>query len=394
MLWNDGANVCGSQAGSAVAGSGLATTLSQPLTRAACDEAGLEWNEGANVCSSNVGPAVDQEPARADTGGQPLTRAACNGAGMQWDETSNVCGSVSGVNTSGQPLSRAACVEAGVKWNEISNVCGVSVKDATLDTAPEIMSAKSSGQPLTRAACSTAGMSWNDSTNVCGETSKNVQAARVAPKAQSTEKAERPKAKASKTVERAKTKTTKTAKRSTKRHTQRGQRTVGRSKLSRRLFSNVGSCFGIATGRRQSNNRARAKSLLSVKAAESVPSSAASAAVQQFLKRRAQSAVLELHDNDHDGEHERHRVCQHHWPVPQHHAECEPERDTDRERDVHPERNALRLACMNDLVRLRNKGCRGQQRSNARDNCLQCEPPNVIPALNKQGISRRFRGGN
>ena len=87
--------------------------------------------------------------------------------------------------------------------------------------------------------------------------------------------------------------------------------------------------------------------------------------VQQFLKKWAQSAVLELHDNDHDSEHERHRVCQHHWPVPQHHAECEPERDTDRERDVHPERNALRLPCMNDLVRLRNKVCRGEQRSNA-----------------------------
>ena len=81
------------------------------------------------MCRSNIGQAaVDQETATADTGGQPLTRAACDGAGMQWDEASNVCGSESGVNTSGQPLSRAACVEAGMKWNEISNVCGVSVK--------------------------------------------------------------------------------------------------------------------------------------------------------------------------------------------------------------------------------------------------------------------------
>ena len=47
------------------------------------------------------------------------------------------------------------------------------------------------------------------------------------------------------------------------------------------------------------------------------------------------SAVIELHDDDDDSERECGRVRKHHRPVPEQDAESEPERNADREGDVH-----------------------------------------------------------
>ena len=64
----------------------------QPLTRAACDTAGLAWNDSRNVCDWQA----TQEPASETITGaiapsQPLTRAACDKAGLAWNDNRNVC---------------------------------------------------------------------------------------------------------------------------------------------------------------------------------------------------------------------------------------------------------------------------------------------------------------
>jgi hypothetical protein len=57
----------------------------QPLTRSACDSAGLDWDETANVCAVPPAPLA----------GQPLTRLDCEQAGMAWNDNVNVCDSQS-----------------------------------------------------------------------------------------------------------------------------------------------------------------------------------------------------------------------------------------------------------------------------------------------------------
>jgi len=100
----------------AVALSGYAFAEPQPLTRAACDAAGMAWNDNANVC----GVAVMAADESADAA-QPLTRAACDAAGMTWNDNANACG----VETPSQPLTRADCDAAGMSWNDSANACGV-----------------------------------------------------------------------------------------------------------------------------------------------------------------------------------------------------------------------------------------------------------------------------
>jgi hypothetical protein len=69
----------------AVALSGYAFAEPQPLTRGACEEAGMSWNDNANVC----GVAVMAED---ESSSQPLTRAGCDAAGMTWNDSANACG--------------------------------------------------------------------------------------------------------------------------------------------------------------------------------------------------------------------------------------------------------------------------------------------------------------
>jgi len=75
---------------------GVTTEKSQPLTRAACDKAGLAWDESGNVCDWH-GPKeqLASEPTPDITGAitsaQRLTRADCDRAGLLWDHTGNVC---------------------------------------------------------------------------------------------------------------------------------------------------------------------------------------------------------------------------------------------------------------------------------------------------------------
>jgi hypothetical protein len=69
----------------AIALSGYAFAEPQPLTRGACDAAGMDWNDSANVCGVAV-MAADESSS------QPLTRADCDAAGMAWNDSANACG--------------------------------------------------------------------------------------------------------------------------------------------------------------------------------------------------------------------------------------------------------------------------------------------------------------
>jgi lipoprotein-anchoring transpeptidase ErfK/SrfK len=69
------------------------SVLTQPLTRADCESAGLAWNDNANVCGSASQEAkITPKPQPAEGSGQPLTRSDCDKAGMTWNDSSNVCG--------------------------------------------------------------------------------------------------------------------------------------------------------------------------------------------------------------------------------------------------------------------------------------------------------------
>ena len=106
--------------------------------------------------------------------GQPLTRAACDTAGLVWNDSRNVCDwqatqepaseTIAGAIASSQPLTRAACDKAGLAWNDSRNVCDWQ---PTQELSELITGAIAPSQPLTRAACDTAGLAWNDSRNVC-----------------------------------------------------------------------------------------------------------------------------------------------------------------------------------------------------------------------------------
>jgi hypothetical protein len=107
--------------------------------------------------------------------GQPLTRAACDTAGLVWNESRNVCDwqptqelasdQITGAIASSQPLTRAACDKAGLAWNDNRNVCDWQPAQ---ELASELITgAIAPSQPLTRAACDKAGLAWNDNRNVC-----------------------------------------------------------------------------------------------------------------------------------------------------------------------------------------------------------------------------------
>jgi hypothetical protein len=73
----------------------------QPLTRAACEQAGMTWNDRANVCGAHRHHDKKKTEAKKTKGEakdlmqrqpQPLTRAACQEAGKRWNERANVCG--------------------------------------------------------------------------------------------------------------------------------------------------------------------------------------------------------------------------------------------------------------------------------------------------------------
>ena len=128
----------------------------QPLTKAACDQAGMKWNDRANVCGDKKahhkkrkrkGQGEEEQPP-TESAPQPLTRAACDQAGMKWNDQANVCADKKDhdkkkkgkkkkgkkhhdgkkpplTESAPQPLTRAACDQAGMKWNERANVCGV-----------------------------------------------------------------------------------------------------------------------------------------------------------------------------------------------------------------------------------------------------------------------------
>ena len=59
------------------------------------------------------------------------------------------------------------------------------------------------------------------------------------------------------------------------------------------------------------------------------------------LIHAAPSAKPQLHHDDNDCENKRHSIRDHHRPIPQQNAQHEPEGDTRRESDVHPQRNPL-----------------------------------------------------
>src|SRR5262245_11630389 len=109
--------------------------------------------------------------------GQPLTRAACDMAGLAWDDNGNVCDwkpqeqFASGPTTEAialsQPLTRAACDMARFAWKDEANVCDWPVERAISTAAPEITGAITSSQPLTRATCDRAGLAWDDNRNIC-----------------------------------------------------------------------------------------------------------------------------------------------------------------------------------------------------------------------------------
>ena len=64
----------------------------QPLTRTACNKAGLAWNDNGNVCDWQPTQELASEPITgAIASSQPLTRAACDKAGLAWNDNRNVC---------------------------------------------------------------------------------------------------------------------------------------------------------------------------------------------------------------------------------------------------------------------------------------------------------------
>jgi len=72
----------------------------QPLTRAACEQAGMKWNDRANVCGGHAHHDKKKAEAKKKKGApkdlmhrrpQPLTRAACKEAGKRWNDRANVC---------------------------------------------------------------------------------------------------------------------------------------------------------------------------------------------------------------------------------------------------------------------------------------------------------------
>jgi hypothetical protein len=71
----------------------LATDIeSQPLTRVACDKAGLAWNDHANVCHWQPQEQLASELITGSiSSSQPLTRVACDKAGLAWNDHANVC---------------------------------------------------------------------------------------------------------------------------------------------------------------------------------------------------------------------------------------------------------------------------------------------------------------
>jgi hypothetical protein len=110
-----------------------------------------------------------------DVEGQPLTRAACDKAGLAWNDNRNICEweptqqlaseLITGAIASSQPLTRAACDKAGLEWNDNRNICNW---EPTQQLASELITgAIASSQPLTRAACDKAGLEWNDNRNIC-----------------------------------------------------------------------------------------------------------------------------------------------------------------------------------------------------------------------------------
>jgi hypothetical protein len=76
----------------------------QPLTRAACEQSGMKWNDRANVCGTHKHHDKKKAEAKKDKKEkgkgkdlmqrppQPLTKAACAEAGKRWNERANVCG--------------------------------------------------------------------------------------------------------------------------------------------------------------------------------------------------------------------------------------------------------------------------------------------------------------
>jgi len=155
MVWNNNANVCGSQAEEAASRTAEASdTLSQPLTRANCGQAGMNWNDTANVCGTDskaLAPQAVPETFAAEALGQPLTRADCGKAGLAWDDGANVCGSTSEASIAqpeqetstivilNQPLTKADCGNAGMTWNDRSNVCGAKSEESKILAAPIVV---------------------------------------------------------------------------------------------------------------------------------------------------------------------------------------------------------------------------------------------------------------
>ena len=80
-----------------------------------------------------------------DVEGQPLTRAACDKAGLAWNDNRNICDweptqqltseLITGAIASSQPLTRAACDKAGLAWNDNRNVCDVAESSPTSEIA-------------------------------------------------------------------------------------------------------------------------------------------------------------------------------------------------------------------------------------------------------------------
>src|SRR4029077_13421896 len=69
-----------------------AIASSQPLTRAACDKAGLAWNDNRNICDWEPTQQLASELITgAIVSSQPLTRAACDKAGLAWNDNRNIC---------------------------------------------------------------------------------------------------------------------------------------------------------------------------------------------------------------------------------------------------------------------------------------------------------------
>jgi hypothetical protein len=118
----------------------------QPLTRAACDKAGLAWNDNRNICDWQPTQQLASEPiTEAIAPSQPLTRAACDKAGLAWNDNGHVCDweptqqlvsePITEAIASSQPLTRAACDKAGLAWNDNRNVCDVAESSPTSEIA-------------------------------------------------------------------------------------------------------------------------------------------------------------------------------------------------------------------------------------------------------------------